>query len=59
MSDKKIEFYNIVLCGVVGGLVNRVCNSNVILSIIMIIVILLLLFKVVKVEEYIKKYLIK
>ena len=59
MSDKELQFYNIALCGVVGGLVSRACNGNIILSIILIILSLLFLFKVVKVEKYIKKYIIK
>lgn len=58
MSYKELQFYNIVICGVVGGLVNRFCNVNILLSILIIIAVLLLLFKVVKIEEYIKKYLI-
>ena len=59
MSDKELQFYNIVLCGVVGGLVSRAFNGNILLSIVIIIAVLLLLFKVVKIEKYIKKYLIK
>ena len=59
MSDKELQFYNIVLCGVVGGLVSRACNGNILLSFVIIIAVLLLLFKVVKIEKYIKKYLIK
>ena len=59
MKDKKLQFYNIVLCGVVGNLINRLYKGNILISIILIISVLLLLFKVVKIEKYIKKYLIK
>jgi len=59
MNDKKLQFYNIVLCGVVGSLINDLYNGNILLSIILIILVLLFLFKVVKIEKYIKKYLIK
>ena len=59
MQDKELQFYNIVLCAVVGGLINRAYKGNIFISIILIIAVLLFLFKVVKVEKYMKKYLIK
>ena len=59
MRDKELKFYNIALCGVIGGLINHLYNGNILISIILIISVLLLLFKVVKIEKYIKKYLIK
>ena len=59
MSDKKLQFYNLVLCALVGSFVNRYYNGNIVLSIVLIIAILLFLFKVIRVEKYIKKYLIK
>ena len=59
MRDKELQFYNIALCGVIGGLINRLYKGNILISIILIISVLLLLFKVVKIEKYIKKYLIK
>lgn len=59
MHDKELKFYNIALCGVIGGLINRLYKGNILISIILIISVLLLLFKVIKIEKYIKKYLIK
>ena len=56
---KKLQLYNIFLCAIVGYIVNNLCNLNILLSIILIVLVLLFLFKVVKIEKYIKKYLIK
>ncbi|MGL5346125.1 MAG: hypothetical protein ACRDA3_02135 [Peptostreptococcaceae bacterium] len=57
--DKELQFYNIVVCGLVASFISQVYDGNMFVFMILIVVVLLFLYKVIKVEKYIKEYLNK